>query len=74
MYRLVVLALLYATPLLAETLDEKQVNAAIFVVQSQRNACYDQFAQMQINAQAQIAKLTKEIADLKKSGEPEKKP
>lgn len=46
---------------------QEQANALITALQSQRNACQDQSAQTLANAQAQIAKLTKEL-EAAKSG------
>lgn len=52
---------------------QEQANSLIAALQSQRNDCQDRSAQTLANAQVQIAKLQKEIAELKKPAEPEKK-
>jgi len=76
--RLALVLTVLSTSVLAQTTPsveqvQEQANSLIVALQSQRNACQDQFAQTLANAQGQIAKLQKEIADLKKPAEPEKK-
>lgn len=51
---------------------QEQANALITALQSQRNACQDQSAQTLANAQAQIAKLTKELEAAKAAKQEQK--
>lgn len=74
---LIFFGLLYATSAFAQTAAsieqvQEQANVLIAALQSQRNACQDQSAQMLVNAQMQTAKLQKEISELRKSAEPKK--
>lgn len=67
MKRLIIALALLATPAFAQqpapTVEQvqEQAQALISAVQAQRNACQDQSAQTLASAQAQIAKLTKEL-------------
>lgn len=68
---------LLSSPALAQTAPtveqvQEQANGLIAALQSQRNDCQDRSAQTLANAQTQIAKLQKEIAELRKSAEPKK--
>lgn len=51
---------------------QEQAQALISAVQAQRNACQDQSAQTLASAQAQIAKLTKELESAKAAKQEQK--
>ena len=81
MKKIAVAFILFASSALAQTpaptIEQVQEHAQALIssIQAQRNTCQDQLAQTLASAQAQIAKLTKELEAAKapKPAEPKEK-